>query len=141
MKGDAQTCGDLLFSTSSILSGSCKETSPATDFVKPQFVCCILVSSRYFKSYSLSAVGIPVVIAIATIRKSHPANMAPSRTMTGETITNEKTPQTPVSPTHTDTSTLQGDAIIEIREDNEPNTGLTSNACPVGAGEVAQPGR
>ncbi|KAF3049244.1 hypothetical protein E8E11_008596 [Didymella keratinophila] len=59
--------------------------------------------------------------------------MAPSRTMTGDTFTDEKTP---VSPTNTDTSTLQGDAIIEIREDNDR---VDLEAAPVAAGEHAQP--
>ncbi|KAJ4344293.1 hypothetical protein N0V95_006170 [Ascochyta clinopodiicola] len=36
--------------------------------------------------------------------------------MTGDTFNDEKPPQTPVSPTKTDTSTLRGDAIIEIGE-------------------------
>ncbi|KAF2752007.1 hypothetical protein M011DRAFT_463492 [Sporormia fimetaria CBS 119925] len=54
--------------------------------------------------------------------------MGPARTMTGETYVNEKQPPqtpicptssaTPVSPTHTDTDTLRGDAIIEILEDD-----------------------
>ena len=61
--------------------------------------------------------------------------MAPSRTMTSDTFTDEKTP---VSPTNTDTSTLQGDAIIEIREDNNQ---VDLEAAPVAAGEHAQPGR
>lgn len=61
--------------------------------------------------------------------------MAPSRTMTDDTFTDEKTP---VSPTNTDTSTLQGDAIIEIREDNDQ---VDLEAAPVAAGEHAQPGR
>ena len=61
--------------------------------------------------------------------------MAPIRTMTGETVTDEKAPQSPMSPTHTDTSTLQGDAIIEIGEDHEPSIGSEV------AGEAAQPGR
>lgn len=53
--------------------------------------------------------------------------------MTGDTFTDEKTP---VSPTNTDTSTLQGDAIIEIREDNDR---VDLEAAPVAAGEHAQP--
>lgn len=36
--------------------------------------------------------------------------------MTGDAFADEKIPQTPVSPTNTDTSTLQGDAIIQIGE-------------------------
>ncbi|KAF1839783.1 hypothetical protein BDW02DRAFT_10134 [Decorospora gaudefroyi] len=42
--------------------------------------------------------------------------MTPPRTMTGETFTDEKTPQSPASPTNTD-STLTGDAFIEIADD------------------------
>jgi hypothetical protein len=41
--------------------------------------------------------------------------MAPPRTMTGDTFTDEKTPQSPVSPTNTD-ATLTGD-FIESAED------------------------
>ncbi|KAJ8112314.1 hypothetical protein OPT61_g5297 [Boeremia exigua] len=62
--------------------------------------------------------------------------MAPLRTMTGETFTNEKTP---VSPTHTDTSTLQGDVIIEIGEHNEPNAGLPLDVSHEGDSPIAQP--
>lgn len=63
--------------------------------------------------------------------------MAPLRTMTGDTFTNEKTP---VSPTHTDTSTLHGDAIIEIGEDDVASVAFTPDAAPVAGGEAAQPG-
>lgn len=38
--------------------------------------------------------------------------MAPPRAMTGDTFTDEKTPQSPVSPTGTD-ATLAGDVIDE----------------------------
>lgn len=55
--------------------------------------------------------------------------------MTGDTFSDEKTP---VSPTHTDTSTLQGDAIIDISEDYN-HTDV--EASPVAAGEHAQPGK
>jgi len=43
--------------------------------------------------------------------------MTPLRTMTGDTFTDEKTPQSPVSPTGTDT-TLRGDAYIEVADEN-----------------------
>ncbi|KAF1929146.1 uncharacterized protein M421DRAFT_100827 [Didymella exigua CBS 183.55] len=36
--------------------------------------------------------------------------------MTGGSPADEKTPRTPISPTNTDTSTLRGDVIIEIRD-------------------------
>jgi hypothetical protein len=42
--------------------------------------------------------------------------MTPLRTMTGDTCTDEKTLQTPVSPTNTD-DTLVGDASIQVEED------------------------
>jgi len=43
--------------------------------------------------------------------------MAPLRTMTGDTFTDEKTPQSPVSPTNTD-ATLTGD-FVESAEDSQ----------------------
>lgn len=41
--------------------------------------------------------------------------MAPPRTMTGDTYTEEKTPQSPVSPTVTD-ATLTEEVVAEIAE-------------------------
>lgn len=64
--------------------------------------------------------------------------MAPLRAMTGDTFNDEKPPQTPVSPTKTDTSTLQGDAIIEIGDVSH-----ISQSSPEGgqsAGHGVQPG-
>lgn len=70
--------------------------------------------------------------------RSRPANMAPSRTMTGDTFTDEKSP---VSPTNTDTSTLHGDAIIEIGEDHDQTVVVTPDAVSPVSGGAAQPGR
>jgi hypothetical protein len=42
--------------------------------------------------------------------------MTPLRTMTGDTCADEKTPQSPISPTDTD-DTMIGDAIIQVEED------------------------
>lgn len=60
--------------------------------------------------------------------------------MTGDTFIDEKTPRTPVSPTNTDTSTLQGDAIIEIGEDVVDTPRPSSHVDPAASGESAQPG-
>lgn len=64
--------------------------------------------------------------------------MSRARTMTGETLRDEKTPQSPispVSPTCTD-ATLTGDAIIEISEDDNGSARLSSKN---EGGETAQP--
>jgi hypothetical protein len=67
--------------------------------------------------------------------------MAPPRTMTGDTfVPDEKTSQSPVSPTNTD-ATLGGDAFVETAEDGHSTirpsvrTGLSIDI------ESAQPGR
>jgi len=57
--------------------------------------------------------------------------MAPSRSMTGDTIVAEKHPgrsQSPTSPTNTDMTgdTMRGDAIIEIEEDDRSSQTLSS---------------
>ncbi|KAJ4405076.1 hypothetical protein N0V91_005438 [Didymella pomorum] len=64
--------------------------------------------------------------------------MAPSRTMTGDTFLDEKMPQSPTSPTSTD-STLRGDAFIEIGELNAPCSELSPDVRPSSAGDAAQP--
>ena len=59
---------------------------------------------------------------------------ASSHTMTGNTFTNEKEPQTPTSPTNTYTSTLHGDFIIDIREDDESTPRPSSDVYSSAAG-------
>jgi hypothetical protein len=65
--------------------------------------------------------------------------MSRARTMTGETLTDEKLPQSPASPTGTD-ATLSGDAIIEIAEDDGASTRPSSQRTRE-SGESAQPRR
>lgn len=61
--------------------------------------------------------------------------MTPLRTMTGDTFTDEKTPQSPVSPTGTDT-TLRGDAYIEVADENSDCHPTTSATMPTTSGDV-----
>ncbi|KAH7085930.1 hypothetical protein BKA63DRAFT_529459 [Paraphoma chrysanthemicola] len=55
--------------------------------------------------------------------------------MTGDTLTDEKTPQSPTSPTDTD-ATLSGDAIIEIGEEHDADSRPQTSSV---SGETAQP--
>ena len=64
--------------------------------------------------------------------------MAPLRTMTGDTVTDEKTPQSPVSPTNTD-MTLTGD-FVESAEDSHSTIHPPTRRDSVDV-ESAQPGR
>lgn len=57
--------------------------------------------------------------------------------MTGDTLTDEKTPQSPASPTNTE-ATLSGDAIIEIGEDHDADSRPQTSSV---SGETAQPRR
>ncbi|KAJ4319369.1 hypothetical protein N0V94_003959 [Neodidymelliopsis sp. IMI 364377] len=59
--------------------------------------------------------------------------------MTGATCTDEKMPRTPVSPTNTDTSTLHGDAFIEIGEVDAPSSRPSSAIHPTASEGDAQP--
>jgi hypothetical protein len=63
--------------------------------------------------------------------------MTPPRTMTGDTfVADEKTPQSPLSPTNTD-DTLRGEAFSEVIEDSR-STIRTNSLIDI---ESAQPGR
>ena len=71
-------------------------------------------------------VGSPPRLYLVRRSRSAPAlsnQMAPARTMTGDTVVSdaEEGPQSPASPTNTD-DTLRGDAIIEIREEHDAFT-------------------
>ncbi|RAR09607.1 hypothetical protein DDE82_001725 [Stemphylium lycopersici] len=71
-----------------------------------QFVWAVRESSRPFAVPSL----------VCGPRLTSCLIMAPPRTMTGDTFTDEKIPQPPVSPTNTD-ATLTGDGFVEVAED------------------------
>lgn len=60
--------------------------------------------------------------------------------MTGETLTDEKHPQSPASSTGTD-ATLSGDAIIEIAEDDGGASPRPSSQRTRESSESAQPRR
>jgi hypothetical protein len=66
--------------------------------------------------------------------------MTPPRTMTGDTfVADEKTPQSPISPTNTD-DTLRNEAFVEVVEDSStirPSV-RTNSSIDI---ERAQPGR
>ena len=64
--------------------------------------------------------------------------MTPPRTMTGDTfVADEKTPQSPISPTNTD-DTLRDEAFVEVVEDSRSTIRPSDSSIDI---ESAQPGR
>ncbi|KAF2129888.1 hypothetical protein P153DRAFT_315264 [Dothidotthia symphoricarpi CBS 119687] len=64
--------------------------------------------------------------------------MAPPRSLTGVTFSDEKPSQSPTSPT-SNAETLRGDAIIEIGDDSSSTIGSSNSNSSVNGGQTAQP--